>query len=112
MHTLTQYPSVHASHLGANAARDVSVLTVNNRLARRLIQLLAQQQSARGQLVAEIPEIMPWSGWVTHQLGRAVFEELLRPHARQLDGFEAQLVWAQVIERCEGDDALLDVHQA
>lgn len=112
MHTLTQYPSVHASHLGASAARDVSVLTVNNRLARRLIQLLAQQQSARGQLVAEIPEIMPWSGWVTHQLGRAGFEELLRPHARQLDGFEAQLVWAQVIERCEGDDALLDVHQA
>lgn len=112
MHTLTQYPTVHASNLGANAARDVSVLTVNNRLARRLIQLLAQQQSARGQRVAEIPEIMPWSGWVTHQLGRAGFEELLRPHARQLDGFEAQLVWAQVIQRCEGDDALLDVHQA
>lgn len=112
MHTLTQYPTVYASNLGANAARDVSVLTVNNRLARGLIQLLAQQQSARGQLVAEIPEIMPWSGWVTHQLDRAGFEELLRPHARQLDGFEAQLVWAQVIERCEGDDALLDVYQA
>jgi probable DNA repair protein len=112
MHTLTQYPTVLASNLGANAAQDVSVLTVNNRLARRLIQLLAQQQSARGQLVTEIPEIMPWSGWVTHQLGRAGFEESLRPHARQLDGFEAQLVWAQVIERCEGDDALLDVHQA
>lgn len=112
MPTLTQYPTVQASNLAANVARDVSVLTVNNRLARRLIQLLAQQQSARGQIVAEIPEIMPWSGWVTHQLDRAGFEESLRPHARQLDGFEAQLVWTQVIESCEGNDALLDVQQA
>jgi len=111
MQTLTQYPFVHASNLGTHAAKDVSVLTVNNRLARRLIQLLAQQQAARGQLVAEMPEIMPWSGWVTHQLDRAGFEESLRAHARQLDGFEAQLLWAQVIERVEGDGALLDVYQ-
>ena len=112
MQTLTQYPFVHASNLGTHAAKDVSVLTVNNRLARRLIQLLAQQQTARGQLVAEMPEIMPWSGWVTHQLDRAGFEESLRAHARQLDGFEAQLLWAQVIERVEGEGALLDVYQA
>ena len=46
MQTLTQYPVVHASNLGTHATKDVSVLTVNNRLARRLVQLLAQQQAA------------------------------------------------------------------
>lgn len=108
----TQYPVVQASNLGMHAARNVFVLTVNNRLARRLIQMLAQQQSARGQSVAEMPEVMPWSGWVTHQLTRANFEESLTPYSRLLDGFEAQLLWAQVIEQLEGDNALLDVYQA
>lgn len=112
MQTLTQYPVVHASALGTTSVKDVSVLTVNNRLARRLIQLLSQQLVTRGQLVAEMPQVMPWSGWVAHQLDRAGFEESLRTHARQLDSFEAQLVWAQVIEQVEGESALLDVHQA
>ncbi|MEI8196139.1 MAG: hypothetical protein WCI73_09545, partial [Phycisphaerae bacterium] len=54
-----------------NATR---VITGNIRLGRRVIQLLARQQAAQAQQVAEIPAVVPWSGWLVQQLDRAGFQ--------------------------------------
>ncbi len=47
-------------------------VTVNNRLARRLLREYGQEAEARGDLVWERPRILPWSAW-----DASLYEELI-----------------------------------
>ncbi len=47
-------------------------VTVNNRLARRLLREYGQEAEARGDLVWERPSILPWSAW-----DASLYEELI-----------------------------------
>jgi len=112
MQTLSDLPSIDYAELRECEASDTTVITVNNRLARRVIQSLARQQANQAQTVTEIPAVVPWSGWIVQQLSRAGFQDGLSEHTLLLDHFAAQTVWAEVIETFEKERILLDVTQA
>ena len=112
MQNLSDLPFIDYAELRDRDARNTTVITVNNRLARRVIQSLARQQTGQAQRVSEIPAIVPWSGWLVQQLSRAGFQDGLLKHTLLLDHFAAQTVWSEVIETLETERALLDVTQA
>ena len=111
MMTLDTLARVSLAQLEQLDARHTTILTVNNRLARRVIQELARSP-ARQNTVAEMPTVVPWKGWVTQQLLQAGFDEGRELHAVLLDNFSSQLVWSQIIEEVEADEPLLDTQQA
>ncbi len=101
--------------VAALPAADTLVLTVNNRLARRLVlELAAHLRNARQ--VSELPRVQPLSTW----LGTAADELAFMPHddrvdavpAHRLDAFAAQLLWTRVIAAQEDGRPLLDTAQA
>ena len=111
MINLNTYPRVSFSELSQREAAQTTVLTVNNRLARRIVQdfaLLTRTQTK----VSEIPLIVPLSGWISQQLVQASFHESLYTHAILLDAFGAQLLWGRVIDEIEAEEPLLDTQQA
>lgn len=112
MQNLSDLPSIDYAELRDRDPRDTTVITVNNRLSRRVIQSLAREQTSQGQRVSEIPAVVPWSGWLVQQLSRAGFQVGLLEHTLLLDQFASQTVWAEVIEALEKDRVLLDVTQA
>ena len=112
MQKISEFPVIDYVGLAELPAGDTTILTVNNRLARRVIQGLAQEQATKSQTVAEMPAVVPWTAWLTQQLGRAGFQEGLVEHTVLLDSFAAQIVWAEVIEGLEQKRVLLDVTQA
>ncbi|MEI8401527.1 MAG: hypothetical protein WCG12_12040, partial [Alcaligenaceae bacterium] len=112
MQNLSDLPLIDYAELRERDPHDTTVITVNNRLARRVIQSLARQQAAQAQQVSEIPAVVPWSGWLVQQLDRAGFQDGLLEHTLLLDQFAAQTVWAEAIETLEKERVLLDVTQA
>ena len=112
MQNLSELLNIDYVGLGQLASRDTVILTVNNRLARRVIQSLARAQVSQAQRVSQMPTVVPWSGWLSQQLARAVFQEGLTAHTLLLDSFATQTVWAEVIERLEDKRVLIDVRQA
>ncbi len=121
MRTLEEFPVTTYLQLKALPARSTAVLTVNNRLARRVIQVLAAQISAptiatSGKAApvrtSEIPMVAPWSGWLSHLLAQLSFHEDIPAPAHVLDAFAAQTLWARVIEQAEQARPLLDINQA
>ena len=111
MINLDAIPRVSFSSLAQYEAIRTTVLTVNNRLARRIIQDFAQQTRVQ-HAVGEVPLILPWSGWIAQQLLQAGFHESLHAHSLLLDTFASQLLWGRVISELEADAPLLDTQQA
>lgn len=111
MINLNAYPRVSFSELSQREAAQTTVLTVNNRLARRIVQDFAVLRRTQT-TVGEIPLIVPWSGWISQQLVQASFHASLNAHAVLLDAFGAQLLWGRVIDALEADEPLLDTQQA
>ena len=111
MINLDDIPRVSFASLTQCEARQTTVLTVNNRLARRIIQDFVQQTRTQ-RTVGEIPSILPWSGWIAQQLVQAGFHESLQAHSLLLDAFASQLLWGRVISELEADAPLLDTQQA
>ncbi|MDP4908629.1 MAG: PD-(D/E)XK nuclease family protein [Burkholderiaceae bacterium] len=105
------FPRVSFSALARLEAAETIVLTVNNRLARRVVQEFALQSRTPAS-VGETPLIVPWSGWISQQLVQASFHESLKAHAVLLDPFGSQLLWGKVIDEVEADEPLLDSQQA
>lgn len=121
MHSLEEFPVTTYQQLKELSARDTAVLTVNNRLARRVIQVLAAQIAAPQAAVpgatapvrtSEIPMVAPWTGWLSHVLAQLSFQEHIPAPAHVLDTFAAQTLWARVIEQAEQARPLLDINQA
>ena len=111
MLTLTELPRVSFEQLAQFDATRTTILTVNNRLARRMTQDLARQAVREGG-AAELPSVVPWSGWIAQQLTQSGFHENVHPHSLVLDTFGSQLLWGQIIEEIEATTPLLDTQQA
>ncbi|KAF0814209.1 hypothetical protein IGB42_01106 [Andreprevotia sp. IGB-42] len=92
-------------------ATQTVVLTVNNRLARRLHAEFARRLEEAGLAVAELPAILPISAWYAAQAEAAAFlpGEILPAHT--LDAFSAQLLWTLAIRTEEKDRPLFDERQ-
>lgn len=92
------------------APSDTLVLTVNNRLARRLTLDLAQRAQV-DRHVSELPRIMPLSAWLADCAQTLTF--LSGPSSKfRLSTFASQRLWVHTIEAEEAERALMDVNQA
>ena len=101
--TLEQAGQLPASH--------TLVLTVNNRLARRLTLDLAGQLRRERQ-VSELPRVLPLSAWLADAAGELAFAAGVDLPAHRLDTFATQMVWADAIGEEEAGRVLLDTAQA
>jgi probable DNA repair protein len=92
-------------------SRTTTVLTVNNRYARRIVSELSSLLGVPRQVVA-LPAILPWSSWVRQMSDQRAFTPEANMPSYVLDHFGAGLVWKQAIEHVERDAPLLDVQSA
>jgi len=87
------------------------VLTVNNRLARRLlVDLAARLGPDRG--VAEAPRIAPLSAWLDEAAAGLAFAADAPVAAHRLDAFASLWLWERTIRDAEAERVLLDAGQA
>lgn len=91
-------------------AADTLALTVNNRLARRLIADMAATLGPQ-QRVAELPRIVPLSVWLVDMADQLGFGGQVPLAAWRLDSFATQRLWERVIAQAEHDRPLLDFGQ-
>jgi len=96
---------------GRLPATDTLVLTVNNRLARRLTLDLAGHLRRERQ-VSELPRVLPLAAWLVEAAAELAFVPETDLPAYRLDSFAAQMVWVAAIEAEEEGRELLDVSQA
>ncbi|SPU54126.1 probable DNA repair protein [Bordetella trematum] len=108
---LSDLPACDVQALAELPCAGTLILTVNNRLARRLTLDLAARLRAQRQ-VSELPRIVPLSAWLAAAADELAFEVDADLPAFRLGGFAAQLVWREAIAREEADRALLDIDQA
>lgn len=87
------------------------VLTVNNRLARRLTLGLAAQLRLERQ-VSELPRVLPLAAWLVQAADDLAFVADAVLPAYRLDAFATQMVWVDAIRAEEGERVLLDISQA
>lgn len=104
-------PTVTLDDLARLPAASTWVLTVNNRLARRLTLDLAQR-ARRERQVSELPRILPLSAWLVEAAQELSFDPQWQVARFRLDGFATQLLWRDVIRVAEADRVLLDMGQA
>lgn len=96
---------------GQLPAAHTLVLTVNNRLARRLTLDLAAQLRRERQ-VSELPRVLPLAAWIAESADALAFTPGAGLSAYRLDTFAAQMVWADAIGAEEAGRVLLDTAQA
>ncbi|WP_254923933.1 PD-(D/E)XK nuclease family protein [Bordetella genomosp. 4] len=102
---------ISLEHVGRLPAAQTLVLTVNNRLARRLTLDLAGQLRRERQ-VSELPRVLPLGAWLVEAGADLAFVADADLPAHRLDTFATQMVWVDAIAAEEGDRVLLDVAQA
>ena len=104
-------PAVELADLAALPAADTLVLTVNNRLARRMVLDLASLLRRERQ-VSELPRVMPLSAWLGEAADELAFAADAELPAYRLDAFGAQMLWVDAIDQEEAGRVLLDTVQA
>jgi probable DNA repair protein len=87
------------------------VLTVNNRLARRIVAEMSASLGPDRKVMA-VPDIMPLSAWLTRVSDQLAFVPGAPLAAHAVDSFGSQFLWQRVIAHAESEHALLDVTQA
>ena len=90
------YPELSLPDIGGLPAAGTLVLTVNNRLARRLTLELAGLLRAERQ-VSELPRIVPLSAWLAESANELAFDAGGDMPAYRLDSFATQMVWTEAI---------------
>ena len=105
------YPELSLPDIGGLPAAGTLVLTVNNRLARRLTLELAGLLRAERQ-VSELPRIVPLSAWLAESANELAFDAGGDMPAYRLDSFATQMVWTEAIRAEEAERVLLDARQA
>lgn len=105
------YPDLSLPDIAGMPAADTLVLTVNNRLSRRLTLELAALLRQERQ-VSELPRILPLSAWLAESANELAFEADDDVPAYRLDSFATQLVWTEAIRAEEAERVLLDASQA
>src|SRR5690606_38370535 len=96
---------------GQLPAAGTLVLTVNNRLARRLTLDLAGQLRRERQ-VSELPRVLPLAAWLAEAAGELAFAPQADLPAYRLGSFAAQMVLADAIGAEEAGRVWLDTRQA
>jgi probable DNA repair protein len=109
--TSISYPDLSLPDIGGLPASGTLVLTVNNRLSRRLTLELAGLLRQERQ-VSELPRILPLSAWLAESANELAFEADDGVPAYRLDSFATQLVWTEAIRAEEAERVLLDASQA
>jgi len=109
--TSPSYPDLSLPDIAGLPAAGTLVLTVNNRLSRRLTLELAGLLRQERQ-VSELPRILPLSAWLAESANELAFEADEGVPAYRLDGFATQLVWTEAIRAEEAERVLLDASQA
>ncbi|MDT4814470.1 TIGR03623: probable DNA repair protein [compost metagenome] len=109
--TSPSYPDLSLPDIGSMPAAGTLVLTVNNRLSRRLTLELAGLLRQERQ-VSELPRILPLSAWLAESANELAFEADDGVPAYRLDSFATQLVWTEAIRTEEAERVLLDASQA
>ena len=105
------YSDLSLPDIAGLPAADTLVLTVNNRLSRRLTLELAGLLRQERQ-VSELPRILPLSAWLAESANELAFESDEDVPAYRLDSFATQLVWTEAIRIEEAERVLLDASQA
>ncbi|UAN00182.1 PD-(D/E)XK nuclease family protein [Achromobacter mucicolens] len=105
------YSDLSLPDIASLPAADTLVLTVNNRLSRRLTLELAGLLRQERQ-VSELPRILPLSAWLAESANELAFESNEDVPAYRLDSFATQLVWTEAIRLEEAERVLLDASQA
>ena len=105
------YSDLSLPDIAGLPAADTLVLTVNNRLSRRLTLDLAGLLRQERQ-VSELPRILPLSAWLAESANELAFESGDDVPAYRLDSFATQLVWTEAIRLEEAERVLLDASQA
>lgn len=111
MPQLSDLPACDTRELADLPCAGTLVLSVNNRLSRRLTLDMATRLRADRQ-VSELPRILPLSAWLASAADELSFTEEAELPAYRLGGFAAQLVWREAISHEEAERELLDIDQA
>jgi probable DNA repair protein len=109
--SIDRYPSISLVELGNLPPASSLILTVNNRLARRLTLDLATLRR-QTQQVSELPRILPLSAWLADAAQALTFIDATPLPRYRLDSFATQLLWTETIRDEEADRVLLDTSQA
>ncbi|SAI65626.1 Inactivated superfamily I helicase [Bordetella ansorpii] len=111
IHDPSARAAIGLDETAALPAADTLVLTVNNRLARRLVLDLAGLLR-RDRQVSELPRVMPLSAWLGEAADELAFVDGAVLPAYRLDAFAAQMMWVDAIDHEEAGRVLLDTVQA
>ena len=104
------YPELSLPDIGGLPAAGTLVLTVNNRLARRLtLELAGLLRRAAGQRAAAHRAL---SAWLAESANELAFDAGGDMPAYRLDSFATQMVWTEAIRAEEAARVLLDARQA
>lgn len=106
-----KYDPISPDELAELPGDETLVLTVNNRLARRILAELSRGLDARRRVMA-VPAIVPLGAWLRQAAEQLTFDPDAGGAAHVLDAFGARQLWRQVIEAAEVEHVLLDTAQA
>ena len=109
---VAQQPEISAAQLFRLPAQSTLIITVNNRLARRIGLDFALDLRTRNLAVAELPAIVPLTAWIRQEFDRAGFDAATQDVHYLLDPFATQMLWSDLIREQEDGFPLLDVGQA
>ena len=97
------------------AAGQTTVITVNRRLSRHLLNGFAARQEQRGLQAWGSPDIVPWSAWLHRCFEQAVMEQGLHGRIRLpmlLSPEQEGLIWESVISRSPSGQELFSSRTA
>ena len=109
---IAELPEISTAHLFRLPAHSTLIITVNNRLARRIGLEFAQDLRNRSLVVAELPAIVPLMTWIRQAFDRAGFAATTQDVHYLLDPFATQMLWSDMIRGQEDAFPLLDIGQA
>jgi len=74
-----------------------TLITVNRRLGRRFLDRYHLHMQSKGHAAWETPDILPWSGWMTRCLDRAVYLHPEADHPVPLNQDQELPLWEEII---------------
>lgn len=104
-------PRIPLADIGVGGNDEAVILTVNNRLARRLVSELGRALRDAGISAAVAPAVLPFSVWADNLAEQAAFDPEGGLPLHRLDSFAARLLWRDAI-RQDADASLLDPFEA